>query len=195
MTPLKHPITLHFRIAVGAVLMPLGPVSLVGQDIEPTSDMRIVAQLELQKPTYSLRDTARISITLVNASDGQVPYVPLGPSDMIHLVVKRNGKLLTENTGEGGTAGIQVPGGVLAPHHTLLQVNVGTLRVVRVGERTSASLVGHKIERWLPLTQFGYELDEPGHYTIEGVPQIGNRAHMVDTRSGRSNVVTFTITK
>jgi hypothetical protein len=91
---------------------------------------------------------------------------------MIHLVVKRAGKLVGQNTSEAGTAGIRVLGAQLPPGETL-------------------ALDGG---RWLPLSDFGYKLQEPGQYTIQGVPQIGNQSEGVDTRSARGNAVTFTIT-
>jgi hypothetical protein len=173
----------------------LGPLNLAGQDIEPTSDLRMIARIQIQKPTYSLSDTARVAITLVNASDGRVPYVPLGPSDMIHLIVRREGKLIQQNRPEGGTAGIQVIGAVLPPDGELPQVNVGRAHLGHHGHKVVGLRSGHEVERWLPLTQFGYQLEKPGQYTVEGVPQIGNRARIADTRPGRSNVVTFTITR
>src|SRR4051812_42197301 len=139
------------RILLGTMPVILGPVNPVGQEIEPTSDLRMLAWIQIQKPTYSLADTARVGVTLINASDGRVPYVPLGPSDMIHLIVRREGKLIQQNRPEWGTAGIQVIGAVLPPGGELPQVN------------TWRGNLGHRdVERWLPLTQFGYKLEQPG---------------------------------
>jgi hypothetical protein len=169
----RHALPLRIRTAIGSILMLLGPVVLAGQSAQPRNNRNVRAQIEIEKSTYSFGDTARVCISLINTSAHAVGYVPMGPSDMIHLVVKRDGKLVPQNTPEAGTPGIQMLRATLDPHEPW-----------PLGK-----------EQWLPITDFGYNLQEVGRYTIEGVPQVGNQTRRVDTQSVRSNTVTFTITK
>jgi hypothetical protein len=168
----RHALSSTLRASVGTLILLFRPISLPGQGVQHSSNMKILAHLELDKSMYSVKETPRLRISLINTSAGRVSFVPMGASDMVHLVVKRAGKLVEQNTSEAGTGGIQVPGAQLRP---------GVALALDSG-------------RWLPLSDFGYKLQEPGQYTIQGVPQIGNQSEGVDTQSARGNAVTFTIT-
>ena len=49
----------------------------------------------------------------------------------------------------------------------------------------------------MPITKWGYRLEEPGEYTIEGIPQIasGFAIRDMDTTTIRSNQVAFTLVR
>jgi hypothetical protein len=46
---------------------------------------------------------------------------------------------------------------------------------------------------WVPLNYWGYDLREPGHYTIVGIPRIMGIEVVPDWKTVRSNKATFTI--
>jgi hypothetical protein len=93
----------------------------------------------------------------------------MGASDMVHLVVKRDGRLVRPNVDPAGSA---------------------TARINNFEPRATWPLKGGG---WMPITTWGYRLEEPGEYRIEGIPQIfsGYAVSYMDTTTIRSNQVAF----
>ena len=164
------------RFGVRSLLLILaGPSTAIAQQstgrIAVGTGRDIHAQIEIQRTTYALGDTACVRITLVNTSDRPVGYEAMGVSDMVHLVIKHNGRLLRPNSRPNGSATVVTAG--FQPH---------AVRPLANGQ-------------WVPITFWGYKLDEAGGYTIEGIPQIwsGYRESVSDTTTIRSNQIAFTL--
>jgi hypothetical protein len=131
----------------------------------------IHARIEIQHAVYAPGDTACVRVTLVNTSDGTVGYEAMGASDMIHLIIRRNGRLVRPNVEPAGSASAQ--SARLTPHASWPLAN----------------------GQWVPLTYWGYELESAGGYTIEGIPQISSawKGEISDTVTLRSNTVAFAL--
>jgi hypothetical protein len=155
--------------------MLVGPTSLLAQQpterIEIGTGTDIHARIEMHRSTYSLGDTACVRVTLVNTSDRRVGYTERGTADMVHLVVKRNGQVVHPNVEPAGSA---------------------SASIANFQPRAAWPLADGQ---WVPITFWGYRLEEPGQYTIVGIPQIwsGYRETKPDTTTVRSNEVAFTV--
>jgi hypothetical protein len=137
--------------------------------IKVGSGTDIHAQIEIRHTTYAPGDTACVRVTLVNTSDGTVGYQAMGASDMVHLVIRRNGQLVRPTVEPAGSS---------------------TAMPARFTPHASWPLANGQ---WVPLTYWGYKLEGEGRYTIEGVPQIwsGWKGEVSDTATLRSNTVAF----
>lgn len=156
------------------VLVLIAPTAVLAQQdnrvVAVGTGRDIHAQIEIQRAAYSLGDTACVRISLVNTSDRPVGYMAAtGASDMVHLVIKRAGQPLKPNVEPAGSA-----------------------------SRTMASFPPRAVGplasgQWVPITDWGYQIQEAGDYTIEGVPQIWGPLAAPDTVTVRSNQVAFSI--
>jgi hypothetical protein len=111
---------------------------------------------------------------LPNTSERPVGFSFLPPEDLFRLVVRRDGELILPRNPRRGRAWITLAWVTLKPH---------------IPRSITA-------ERWLPITDWGYALQEPGRYTIETIPVMMDQSfrHLVqDTLTIRSNQATFTI--
>jgi hypothetical protein len=166
--------------------------SLSAQDHEDDQVARKVrAQLEIKRTRASLGDTIRIRISLVNTSGRTVYYTPtLRQVELVKLVVKRDGKIIQPN---------------MNPVRSMLLSDAEPANVfpAKDGGRSSFRLEvleAHKTlplnnGDWLPLTEWGYQPQEPGRYSIRGIPQIKNEFGSADSVTVRSNLAGFTIIK
>jgi hypothetical protein len=127
-----------------------------------------VATIEIERSSITLADTAQIKLSLTNQSDSRVFYTPLGPADLVRLVVTRDGERLKPNATMRPTGGLQVPFAFIQPRQTF-------------------KLDGGE---WMSITDFGYRLEAPGHYAILGIPHV---PPMADTTTIRSNLASFEI--
>lgn len=162
------------RIGVRSLLLVLaGPTTVMAQQptgrVEVGTGKDIHARIEIQRTRYTVGDTACLRISLINTSNRPVDYVAMGAGDMIRLVIRRNGTLVQPNAEPAGSASAEPAG--FQPGETW-------------------PLTGN---RWLPITTWGYSLEEAGEYSIEGIPQIAGGYAITDKTTVRSNHVTFTL--
>ncbi len=159
------------------LLLILGPTTALAQQPERSGEVGagkdIRARIEIQRSTYSLGDTACVRITLTNTVDRRVGYMVMGTADMIHLAIKRSGQLVHPNVEPAGSA---------------------TMSASNFEPRASWPLANGI---WVPITFWGYKLEEAGEYTIEGIPQIWSayRGQAADTTTVRSNQAAFTLSQ
>ena len=159
----------------GVLLLVLaGPPTVVAQHPPGRgTGTDIHALIEVRQARYAVGDTACLRISLVNTSDHRVAAEEMGPADMVHLVIKRDGRLVQPNVSPAGRASSST--NHFAPRETRPLGRGG----------------------WIPITKWGYRLEEPGEYRIEGIPQIfsGWAIKDMDTTTIRSNQVGFTLVR
>lgn len=161
--------SVRWRVLLGACLvLPLAAASLAAQQQRPQGSGRdIHAIIEPERTTYHVGDSIRVRVSLTNVSNDTIAFAPLPPPSQVKLVVTRNGQVVQRRWagGGGGTGGAAST--YLTPKQTAVQLWDG--------------------RPWLRLDGWGYDLKEPGTYTIVGVPQIGGPEVTADGETVRSN--------
>jgi hypothetical protein len=166
------------RPAVALLLLPLAMCSAAAQQQRPQRpkpDGRVVeAVLESEHPTYHVGDRIRLRVALHNTASVPVSFVPYPSNLMVSLrITGQDGSEARRrwSGGGGGTSGV-----------TSTTLEPGQTWVVRADTT-----------EWTPLNYWGYDLREPGHYTVVGIPQIMGIEVVSDWKTVRSNTATFTI--
>ncbi len=133
------------------------------------------SEIQMEQSTYCSGDTARVHITLRNTSEVRVIFAFFPPQDLFKLIVKREGKSLAPITQALGYATLTLAWVELKPH---------TPRALTT-------------QRWLPLTNWGFQLKQAGRYSVQVIPKMfsayDQRQLIQDTTTIRSNVARFTI--
>jgi hypothetical protein len=168
----------RYRPALALLLLPLAMCSAAAQQQRPQHpkpDARVIeAVLESERPTYHVGDAIRIRVGLHNTASVPVSFAPYPPSSMVKLIITRQDGSEVERRWAGGGGGLSgVTSTTLEPGRTW------TLRA--------------DTTEWLPLNYWGYDLREPGHYTIVGIPQITGIEVVPDHKTVRSNKAVLTI--
>ena len=166
------------RPAGALLLLPLAMCSAAAQQQRPQRpkpDGRVVeAVLESEHPTYHVGDRIRLRVALHNTASVPVSFVPYPSNLMVSLrITRQDGSEARRrwSGGGGGTSGV-----------TSTTLEPGQTWVVRADTT-----------EWTPLNYWGYDLREPGHYTVVGIPQIMGIEVVSDWKTVRSNKATFTI--
>jgi hypothetical protein len=167
---------------VGALwLLPLSAAKLDAQAVKErsTSAKRTARAVHLHIDTdrarYRVGDSIRVRVSFFNTSNERILFFPQGPAQDAELIV----------WGEDGQA--VKPTGQKAPPVSTSGMPQGLDPHKRVPW-------GWKNDEWMYLSNWGYQLREPGRYTIRGLPRLGYPELEPDNRTVRSNTVTITIT-
>jgi hypothetical protein len=168
----------RYRPGLALLLLPLAMCSAAAQQQRPQHpkpDARVIeAVLESERPTYHAGDAIRIRVGLHNTASVPVSFAPYPPGSMVKLIITRQDGSEVQPRWAGGGGGLSgVTSTTLEPGHTW------TLRA--------------DTTEWLPLNYWGYDLREPGHYTIIGIPQITGIEVVPDYKTVRSNKAVFTV--
>jgi hypothetical protein len=155
------------------ILLPLASVTLAAQQPSAAPGRDIRATVETDRTTYHAGDPIRVRISLTNVSNRPITFSPAPPWAVVRLVAARGGQAVQTNHKPWGDPGDGIAT-TLEAHQTV------------VWNRNNAE--------WFPLEAWGYELQEPGTYTIRGIPQISGPWVVGDWKTVRSNTATITIT-
>ena len=168
-----------YGLALAVAFLPLALGTAACQQTRPQhprpEGRAIEAVLQSERPTYRAGEAIRIRVALHNTADVPVSFAPYPPGSMVKLVITRQGAGDVEKRwdgGGGGTTGV-----------TSTTLEPGQSWVLRADTTD-----------WLPLNYWGYDLREPGHYTIAAIPIILGIEVVPDIRTVRSNRASFTIT-
>lgn len=174
------------RLVLALLLLPAALGTAAAQERprprpqSPKPDGRaVVAVLESERSTYHAGEPVRLRVALHNTAAVPVSFVPLPAQLLVKLIITRqDGTEVPKrwSGGGGGTSGV-----------TSTTLEPGQTWVVR------AWLVRADTTAWQPLNYWGYDLREPGHYTVVGIPFITGIEVVPDTKTVRSNRATFTI--
>lgn len=157
-----------------ALLHPFSAAGLMAQQPSLPQGRDIHAQIEPDRTAYHVGDTARVRLALTNVSNRTIGFSPAPPWAQVLLVIRRNGASIQATTEPWGIAGSSISTS-LAAHQTVTWI------------------WDQKFE-WIPLEAWGYHLQEPGTYTIQGIPQITGPRIVEDLTTVRSNMATVTVT-
>jgi hypothetical protein len=145
------------------------------QPQRPRPDGRVIeAVLECERPTYRAGDRIRLRVGLHNTASVPVSFAPYPPSSMVDLIITRQDGSEVQRRWAGGGGGLS---GV-----TSTTIEAGHTWVLRADTT-----------EWMPLNYWGYDLREPGHYIIVGIPRIMGIEVVPDWKTVRSNKASFTI--
>lgn len=134
----------------------------------PLRDVRLT--IDTDRKTYRVGDSVAVRLSLTNMSENRIPFVPQPPWALATLIITRNGQALPRGAFGAG-----------------------------VGTTGQPAFLGPKESRfwnwqdhlWFSLRHWGYDLRQPGQYTIVGTPR--NASATIEPDSVRSNQATFTI--
>jgi hypothetical protein len=161
--------------AVGRVpiLLTSMAVSAVGQTSSP--DTRVVRlQLETDRPTYHVGDSIAVRVAYVNTSSTPIRFIYTAPWYAARLVISNGG------------------GRAVKPTGSIDRADVVSTRSVSLGPKET-QVQTWDLQEWFALSHWGYDLQQPGTYTIVGIPMLIGRGVRSDIHTIRSNRVTFTI--
>lgn len=131
-------------------------------------DLRLT--VETDRKTYRAGDSVAVRLSLTNVSAATVPFVPQPPWALAALTITRNGQVLPRGT-FGAGADPAGPQGSLPPKETRFWNWQGHL--------------------WFSLRHWGYDLRQPGQYTIAAI--LRNDGAALKRDGVGSSQATFTI--
>jgi hypothetical protein len=149
--------------------------ALLGAQQPPLStrarDIRLT--IETDRSIYHVGDSITVKVSLTNLSNSPVPVVPLPPWYIAHLIITTQGGRVVTPVRSPGAGSVDMQARRLKPHETVVWSWTG--------------------QEWSSLRLWGYELNQPGHYSIVGVPQVTGPAVEPDYKSVRSNRINITV--
>ena len=173
---------LRRQILLGVfLLLPLAAEALDAQEAagraEPKRYARDVhLQIETDRTTYRVNDSIRVRVWLVNTSDHRIAFFSGGVQYDAELIVSgSDGRRVKPTMYKRPPASTSGAPAVLLPRQT--------------------AAWGWTSDKWMPLAYWGYQLREPGQYTIRGLPRLTYPGLVPDHKTVRSNTVTITVTR
>jgi hypothetical protein len=172
-------------IALTVILVAAGPLGLgaaelgaqesgaAGQAKRFAKDVHVL--LEARQSGYRVGEPIAIRVSLVNTSDQRIAFFSSGTNYDVGLIVTGSDGQLVEATG-----------------HMPPPPATSGAPAVLLARQTAPW--GWREDDWMYLSDWGYELPDPGTYTIRALPQLGFPGLVPDNRTVRSNALTITLT-
>lgn len=166
------------RVAMTLLMLGLTTIAAMtpGQSETPPQnpdDVSLV--IATNDTTYRVGDPIRIQVGLKNNGSTGIGFIAGSPWYIAHLVIQDSkGKTIPPAHDRNGATYLTTHGIFIAPGevHTLQWQGV----------------------TWYDLSNWGYDLRQPGEYSIRGIPDIVG-SYKSDTSTIRSNFARITITK
>jgi hypothetical protein len=155
-----------------AILVLAGAGGADGQTSARVSASEVRVRIEADQATYRIGDTIKVRLTVQNMSSQPLPFLPrTEPPGLVDLfLLDAIGRRVAPTLPPKG----QISGG----------------RLDSLAAHSELKLAGGA---WLDLSDWGYDLQSPGDFTITGIPLIGWSMVQSDETSLRSNEVKITI--
>lgn len=131
--------------------------------------------IETSQSAYRIGEPIGVRVSLVNTSDQRIAFFSSGTQYDVDLIVAGSDGQRVKATG----------------HKVPPAASSGAPAVLLAGQTVPW---GWREGDWMYLSEWGYELREPGTYTIRGLPRLGFPGLEPDNRTVRSNAVTITLT-
>jgi hypothetical protein len=128
--------------------------------------------IETDRTIYRVGDTIRVRVSMVNTSDQRILFFADGTET--ELIVRAADGQVVKPGGQQMPASTSGMPAMLLPHQT--------------------APWGWREDDWQYLSDWGFQLQTPGRYTIRGLPRLTYPGLEPDHETVRSNTVTITLT-
>lgn len=173
---LSLPLSAHCQRAavLTMALLVLAAAGVGAQELPRRSARDVHLKIETDQQAYTTGEPIALRLTLRNVSAAPVRFVSDPPVVQAHLRV------------------YDAAGREVAPTSSHIAQDLPSRRPLILGPGDAVTLKWQGRE-WLNLRDWGYDLREPGRYTIVGIPAVVGPRLTPDYNTVRSNRATLTI--